>query len=114
MERKRAGEWLAKWSEARIQFGVRQPNRRQSVDFPRSRSEAEKPTSAAGQSHWLLPMSWPGETSRPNAVSGAICGASRPIAVTRTGEAARPLVSSKHFPPAAGAIGGRHGIKHDA
>ena len=44
------------------------------------------------------------ETSWPNAVSGAICGASRPIAVTWAGEAARPLLSSKHFPPAAGTV----------
>ena len=38
----------------------------------------------------------------------AICEASRPIAVTLAGEAARPLVSSKHFPPTAGGTGGIH------
>ena len=45
----------------------------------------------------------------------AICEASRPIAMTRAGEAARPLVSSKHFPPKAGGSGGIHAkrMKHD-
>jgi hypothetical protein len=45
----------------------------------------------------------------------AICGASRPVTVTWAGEAARPLVPSKHFPPVAGGTGGIHceRMKHD-
>ena len=48
-------------------------------------------------------------------MSWATCGASRPIAVTWAGEATRPLVPLKHFPPAAGGTGGIHceRMKHD-
>jgi len=63
-----------------------------------------------------MPMLWPGENlAANNAMAWAICGASRPNAVTWAGEAARPLVTSKHFPPSAGATGGIQceRMKHD-
>lgn len=64
-----------------------------SVSFPSVRADsfAERQRSESCPRSRLWPRSWPGEASRPIAVSRATCEASRPYCRFWSGEASRPL-----------------------